>query len=613
MVDLRKYVGDEGIVIDENFRFRGEKKSIDSLISEMTNDGLFIDYVNTTGELVRVPVKSGVGVRPDKHGERSGWYVFNETGDYQNCVWGNWRTGLQGKWSSVDPNQLSDTQRQVLKSKLDEAIRQGEEHKKRRQDEVAEEVRERFEKCNDCVEHPYLSAKNIVNNYGLKELNGSLIIPVAHCITGELRSLQYIDKKGGKKFVSASEVKGNVFPIGFNLNQLHSLEKVVVVEGVATGVSVHLATSLPVVVVFSATFGLEAMNRMREKTQAKFIIAFDNDKNGVGQKKADECVKAIHNSVVKLPSIIGDFNDLHQQVGLESVKQEIEDFGLGIKRYAIKNLIGSPPPIEWLVDRFIPLKAPGVLSSVGGIGKSFLALQLALNLAKGGGTFLGKNILQSGSSVVLSSEDNQEEIHRRINSLDPHGARFNTPYDVFVYTIADHGKPMILLTEDNITQQATELVEELKSIPDLKLVVFDPIQSFVSASSPISSSNESAQLWCSFCASISAQLGATTLSIHHMNKSGLVGTESSMEARQSIRGASSIVDGMRFALALWLANDFEQICMEQGVNPEPTRVVRASVVKTNSGDVDTSVMTLFRNDDSPVLDVLKKDKDIKLI
>ena len=60
---------------------------------------------------------------------------------------------------------------------------------------------------------------------------------------------------------------------------------------------------------------------------------------------------------------------------------------------------------------------------------------------------------------MLSSEDNQEEIHRRINSLDPHGARFNTPYDVFVYTIADHGKPMILLTEDNITQQATELVE----------------------------------------------------------------------------------------------------------------------------------------------------------
>ena len=196
MVDLRKYVGDEGIVIDENFRFRGEKKSIDSLISEMTNDGLFIDYVNTTGELVRVPVKSGVGVRPDKHGE-SGLVgmsltkqaiirtAYGVTGEQAYRV-----SGLR-----LIPNQLSDTQRQVLKTKLDEAIRQGEEHKKRRQDEVAEEVRERFEKCNDCVEHPYLSAKNIVNNYGLKELNGSLIIPVAHSITGQLRSLQYIDKK----------------------------------------------------------------------------------------------------------------------------------------------------------------------------------------------------------------------------------------------------------------------------------------------------------------------------------------------------------------------------------------------------------------------------------
>ena len=132
MVDLTKYVGKEGIVIDGNFSFRGEKKSIDSLINEMSEDGLRIDYIDTTGELMRVSVIAQNGIRPDKHGEKSGWYVFNQTGDYQNCVWGNWRTGVQGKWSSVDPNQLSDTQRQILKAKLEEAKAQGEEHKKRR-------------------------------------------------------------------------------------------------------------------------------------------------------------------------------------------------------------------------------------------------------------------------------------------------------------------------------------------------------------------------------------------------------------------------------------------------------------------------------------------------
>ena len=295
MTDLTKYLGNEGLIIDENFHFRGGKKSIDSLINELTNDGLVVDYINTTGELVRVPVRAGVGVRPDKFGERSGWYVFNETGDYQNCVWGNWRTGLQGKWSSVDVNTLNSSERQVLKSKLDEAIRQGEEDKKRRQDEVAKEVNERFKLCNDIVEHPYLSAKKLKNNYGLKELNGNLIIPVANSTTGELRSLQYISKKGEKRFVSASEVKGNVFPIGFSLNSVSDIQKIVVVEGVATGISVHLATGLPVIVVFSATFGLDALTKLRERTKAQFIISFDNDSNAVGQNKAQECASAVHN------------------------------------------------------------------------------------------------------------------------------------------------------------------------------------------------------------------------------------------------------------------------------------------------------------------------------
>ena len=610
MTDLTKYVGSEGIIIDENFHFRGGSKSIDDLIYELTRDGLVVDYLDTSGQLVRVAVTASESNRPDRYGEKSGWYVFNQTGDYQNCVWGNWRSALQGKWSNIDPNDLNPTQRQKLKSDLDEAKKKSEAEKKKRQDEVAEDVQRRFGSYDNITEHPYLDAKQIKNDYGFKGYKGTLVIPV-YSITGELRSLQYIDKNSQKRFVSSSEIKGNVFPIGFNLNSLADLESIIVVEGVATGISVHLATNKPVIVVFSASFGLEALTRLREISKARLTLAFDNDKNGVGGKKATECSNSIYNSIVRLPSIEGDFNDLHLDKGIESVKLEIEGGGLGIKRYSIKNFSGSPPPVEWLVDRFIPLSAPGVLSSVGGIGKSFLALQLALNLSRGGGQFLGKSILQTGNSVILSSEDNQEEVWRRIHALDPEGSRFDSPYDVYVYTIADHGQPMILLTEDNITAQATELVEELKTIPDLKLVVFDPIQSFVSASSPISSSNESAQLWCSFCASISAQLKCTTLSIHHMNKSGLVGTESAMEARQNIRGASSIVDGMRFALAMWLANEkeAEKICIDQGIEPNPTSVVRASIVKSNSGDVDNSIMTLIRKD-SPVLDVLQKNKDI---
>ncbi len=610
MTDLTEILGSEGLVLDQNFAFKGKGKSVDDCIEQMQSDGLRVDFINNSGELVRVSVGASLNTRPDKSNEKSGWYVFNETSDFQVCVWGNWRTGLQGKWSSVDVNTLSSADKQRLKTELDKAVQKREEDKKTRQQEVADEVKERFGSLQYVTQHQYLDVKKVNKNLGLKELNGNLIVPI-YSTRNELRSLQYISKKGEKRFVSASEVSGNVFPIGFSLNRLADLETVVICEGVATGSSINEATNIPVLVVFSAMFGMKAIENIRKIANAKIYICFDNDKSGVGQQKAKECATAFSNCLIRLPSDVGDFNDLHLEQGLEAVKLEIEGGGLGIRQYSIRNLVGSPPPVRFLVDRLIPLSSPGVFSSVGGVGKSFLSLQLALNIANGNGTFLGKNILEAGNSVILSSEDNQEEIHRRIDILDPMGSRFNALYDVFVYTIADRGRPMILLNEDDITAQATELVEELKTIPDLKLVVFDPIQAFVGASSPISSSNESAQLWCSFCASISAQLGCTTLSIHHFSKSGLVGVESSMEARSYIRGASSIVDGMRFALAMWLGNDWEEVCIEQGEEPNPMKVVRASVVKSNSGDVDTSVMTLFRKDGSPVLDVLEKDSKVK--
>ena len=131
MVDLTRYLKD-GITIDSNFTFRGSSKSLDDLIYEMSNEGLLVDYLETSGELVRVRVGGGNTHRPDKHGEKSGWYTFFQTGDYQNAVYGNWRTGLQRQWSNFDVNELEPKQRQKLKTDLDEAKRKAEEARKKR-------------------------------------------------------------------------------------------------------------------------------------------------------------------------------------------------------------------------------------------------------------------------------------------------------------------------------------------------------------------------------------------------------------------------------------------------------------------------------------------------
>ena len=71
-----------------------------------------------------------------------------------------------------------------------------------------------------------------------------------------------------------------------------------------------------------------------------------------------------------------------------------------------------------------------------------------------------------------------------------------------------------------------------------------------------------------------------------------------MSHRAEIRGASSITDSVRWAIAMWLASveDCERICEEQRVKYDRMAVVKTALVKSNTGNVDYSTKTLFRKD-----------------
>ena len=460
--------------------------------------------------------------------------------------------------------------------------------------------------CHEAIEHEYLTNKK-VKSYGLKQLNGNLIVPV-YSTTGEIRSLQSIDKKGNKRFKSASEIKGNVFLIGTSFAEIKNIEKLILVEGYSTAASVYEATQIPVACVFSANFILEAASKLRKLTGARFILALDNDENGVGEKKAQECASAVLNCAVRLPSERGDYNDLYLKHGLDKVKAELMEHKLGIQKYAIRNLVGKPEPQKFLVDGLVPMGKPGLLAASGGVGKSLSVIQLALRIACGGGRWWGKDVKEHGNVILFSAEDDIPEIHRRLDLLDPNGARFKSEYDVYIFPVPEQKEPMILLKEEGVTQLAQELVEELQAIPDLKLVCFDPLQAFTTGN--VSSSNEAGQLWGSYCANISARLNCCTLTIHHLNKQGLtVDSDDSMVQRTSVRGASSLVDSIRFVLIMALASaeDCERICEEQHVPYDRMAVVRGALVKSNSGGVDYSSKTLFRR--NGVLEPLNEPLD----
>ena len=586
-MDLRKYFPEEN-----NLEQKG--KDTNDLINEMQAQGLRIDYLQITGEIIRVPVNELAGVKADSGGQKSGFYVVNEVNGNYFAVYGNWKTGFEGRWSSVNSYTMSNAEREDLQRKLQEAKDRANETKKQRHNEMAEKVKARFESYAKVLEHEYLTNKK-VKSYGLKQHKDLLVVPV-YSITGAIRSLQYINKNGEKRFASESEIKGNLFLVGAEIKDLPKLDKIIIAEGYSTSATIYEATKIPVACVFSANFCLQFALNLRKLTGARIIIALDNDESGVGEKKAQECARAVSNASVRLPSEIGDYNDLYLKHGLDKVKSELTESKYNIKKYAIRNLIEKPEPQKFLVDSFIPLAKPGILASSGGVGKSLSLIQLAISIAKGG-TWWGKPIKENGSSVIFCAEDDLTEIHHRIELLDPKGERFKHNNDVYVFPVPDQKEPLILLKEEGITEQAQEIVEELKTIDNLKLVAFDPLQAFTTAS--VSQSNEAGQLWGSYCAMISANIGCTTLTTHHINKQSITNdSDDPYSHKADIRGASSITDSVRFAISMWIPSesDTEELCEQANIPYDRLSVVKAALVKSNSGNVDYGVQTLIRKD-----------------
>ena len=132
-------------------------------------------------------------------------------------------------------------------------------------------------------EQPYLERKGITGTEaeaaGVKvSADGErLIIPIFDALTGEIITIQRIDRNGNKALLSGGRKQGGLLRIG-------GKGKAWLCEGVATGFSVHQITGQPVIVCFDAS---------NIKTIAGLIdhadllgVAADNDKSQAGEEAA---------------------------------------------------------------------------------------------------------------------------------------------------------------------------------------------------------------------------------------------------------------------------------------------------------------------------------------
>ena len=255
----------------------------------------------------------------------AGWYVYypDET---PAGAFGCWRNNVKQTWSGKADSILTAVERERQQLRFEDAHRQRNQEVQRRQAMAAQRAHALWAGATPAPEdHPYLTSKQ-VHPHGVRlDTEGRLLVPVM--INDTLSSVQFIDKNGGKLFLSGGAVAGGAYPIG----DLTAAETVLLCEGFATGASLHEATGFAVVVAFSASNLTPVAAHLRHHyPTARILVCGDHDlrEDGAPNTGLDAATAAAQGvgGILVMPELDGqkcDWNDVHRQRGLAAVTDAI--------------------------------------------------------------------------------------------------------------------------------------------------------------------------------------------------------------------------------------------------------------------------------------------------
>jgi hypothetical protein len=177
-------------------------------------------------------------------------------------------------------------------------------------------------------------------------------------------------------------------------------------------------------------------------------------------------------------------------------------------------------------------------------------------------------------------------MHRRIDRLDPSGERFKYPHEIRIVPLPNVGGVFPIMSEQGgefgATAEFEKIYEQILQVPNLKLIVFDPLASFVHAD--VNADPAAGAALTGLLSKMATETGASVLMCHHMTKikdDAVIKTPE--QARQFIRGTSALVDGVRSAFALWQVDTQrgQKICDTIGVPYQRNTCFDGAVVKSN--------------------------------
>lgn len=354
--------------------------------------------------------------------------------------------------------------------------------------------------------------------------------------------------------------------------------------------------------------------------QGKEIILWpDNDTQGkkLADLVQDLALNAGAKSVTMLTPPMGKpekwdaFDAIQESFDIErflnTKKQTKRHINLLDESLLVSRFTGHAPTQKFLIDDTFPLGVPILFSAAGDAGKGMMTLDLGMKIAaaKPMTRAFGGLVKEFGNVVIFTAEDDEAEMHRRIERLDGLDERMSYPHDLRVVPLPNVGGVFPIMNEANgefsTTEEFEKIYEQILQIPNLKLIVFDPLASFVHAD--VNADPAAGAALMGLLAQIATETGASVLMCHHMTKikdDAVVKTPE--QARNLIRGTSALVDGVRSAFALWQVDTArgQKVCEQLGVPYQRNRCFDGAVVKSN-GPADRNVRHFVRDTMSGLL------------
>lgn len=293
----------------------------------------------------------------------------------------------------------------------------------------------------------------------------------------------------------------------------------------------------------------------------------------------------------------------------------------GLREWAVHRWTQTQPPTRrFLVDGLILAGKPHLLVAEGGAGKTFSMLDLGLKLA----TFedgedmkwWGQPVRETGTVVMITTEDDADELHIRIAEFDKDGARFRAGERWIVAPLTNMGGAFTLGERDRHTGNVApssrwlQMMDALRDIKDkhgLAMVVIDTLNTTLHGEENSATVvNEYVKLIQPIC----GELGAALVVTHHIRKQDSQTPIITIDDMiSSVRGSSALPAAFRAVLGIWHCHDYSKRMKAMGMEPRSKQLWRMGVLKANNPEMVEGVRFLLRQDTGILEDITDQAKE----